>query len=280
MGTTSTVRKDLIPYEAGVVILVPLDANKRPDYSRAVATKRDFLTSTQTSVTRTTETLANGNGADKDFITDERYQLTVTGNTYNPEFHAAVAGRFAKDATDVLIPREHSFTMKDGTSTVTFGTGKDIVEEPAANADGKYDMIVEDAYGNTMTPTTGSSTPTEGTYRYDSDTKTLTFPTAMAGATVRVIFYVKAAKGYTIENNPILTTPEYMIQCFGVTMSAGADTKYRVVTTIKRASTTGDISEQTTQKAKSAPITYTFQSNPVPAGESVYSQVFTTVEAE
>lgn len=93
MAKTTTVRKDLIPYRAGVVVVTPLDANKRPDYTKSVATEYDFLTSTQTSVTRTTETLANGNGSDKEYITDETYNLAVVGNTFNPVFHGVVTGR-------------------------------------------------------------------------------------------------------------------------------------------------------------------------------------------
>ena len=273
MGKTVTVRKDIIPYEAGVVILTPLDANKRPDYTKAVATERDFLTSTQTSVTRTVETLENGNGSNKDFITDETYNLVVVGNTYNPQFHAAVAGRIESEPETELVPHEFSFTLPQTAETyqITFGADQDITVEPAADADGNYNFIVEDTYGNVMTKVE-EAPAAGGEYQYDDTTKALIFNAADAGMNVRVIMYIATDGGYMIESNPILTQPEYQIECFGISMSAGTDEKYKVVTRLLRATTTGDISEQATQKSKSAPITYNFKSTPVPAGVSVYKQ--------
>ena len=44
----TSVMGDYVPYEAGVVIITPLDKNGVPDKSRAIATQRDFLQSTQT----------------------------------------------------------------------------------------------------------------------------------------------------------------------------------------------------------------------------------------
>lgn len=274
-GKTNTIQKDIIPYEAGIVILTPLDANKKPDYTKSVATKRDFLTSTQTSVTRTTETLANGNGADKEFITDEVYNLTVVGNAYNPEFHSAVAGRVQTLPESVLVPNEFNFNLPTSDAyQITFGADGDITTEPAADGEGDYNFIVEDNYGNTL-KNVGTTPSAAGEYEYDSMTKALIFHEEMAGANVRVIFYSASTDAYKIENNPILSQPEYQIECMGISMSAGTDAKYKVTTTLKRATATGDLSEQATQKSKSSPITYTFKSTPVPAGVSVYSQVFT-----
>ena len=269
---TTTVRKDIIPYEAGVVILTPLDANKKPDYTRSVATQRDFLTSTQTSVTRTVETLANGNGSDKDFITYEVYNLTVVGNTYNPQFHAAVAGRIESEPATELMPYEFSANVPGAAEyEIQLGTGGVVELEPAADADGKYNFIVEDSYGNVMAATKTAPEDAQH-YQYDSATKALIFNEAAANMNVRVIMWVATDGGYKIESNPILSQPEYQIECFGVSMSAGSDEKYRVVTKLLRATATGDLSEQATQKSKSAPITYNFKSTPVPAGVSVYSQ--------
>lgn len=275
---TTTVRKDIIPYEAGVVILTPLDANKKPDYTRSVATQRDFLTSTQTSVTRTVETLANGNGSDKDFITDEVYNLTVVGNTYNPQFHAAVAGRIESEPATELMPYEFSANVPGAAEyEIQLGTGGVVELEPAADADGKYNFIVEDSYGNVMAATKTAPEDAQH-YQYDSATKALIFNEEAANMNVRVIMWVATDGGYKIESNPILTQPEYQIECFGISMSAGSDEKYRVVTKLLRATTTGDLSEQATQKSKSAPITYNFKSTPVPAGVSVYSQYMVPYE--
>lgn len=270
----NTVRRDLIPYEAGVVIITPLDANKKPDYSRAVATQRDFLTSTQTSVTRTTETLANGNGQDKEFITDETYNLTVTGNTFDLDLHAVIAGRIQSQPDTVLMPTEVTYNLDkaptDEYLEIQFGAEGDVAKEPAPDADGEYFFIVEDSYGNRLIP---GDAPAAGVYHYDSDAKTLQFEASYAEQAMRVVYKFAVEGGLETKSNPILQQPEFQIETFGVRMSAGTDQKYRTYIKIARAVATGDLSEQATQKAKTAPITYTFASTPVPAGVSVYTEV-------
>lgn len=268
----NTVRKDLIPYEAGVVIITPLDANKKPDYTRSVATQRDFLTSTQTSVTRTTETLANGNGADKEYIVDEAYTLTIVGNTYNPDFHAVVAGRIQSEQDRMLAFYEKTVNLPKTTDTglfleITFGSNKDIAHVPAMESDGTYFFIVEDSYGNRMVP---GKEPSDGVYHFDSGTNTLEFTPDYAEQAIRVVFKYESGDGWRIASNPILSQPEFQIETFGLRSSASTDEKYRTHILLARASYSGDLSEQTTQKAKSAPITYTFRTTPVPAGTSVY----------
>lgn len=277
----NTVRKDLIPYEAGVVIVTPLDANKKPDYSRAVATQRDFLTSTQTSVTRTTETLENGNGQDKEFITGESYGLTVTGNTYNPDFHAVIAGRIQNSVDSVLMPTEVTYNLDKAPTEeyleIKFGAEGDVTKEPAADPDGEYFFIVEDSYGNRLIP---GDAPAEGVYHYDSDTKALQFDASYSEQAMRVVYKFAVEGGLETKSNPILQQPEFQIETFGIRMSAGTDQKYRTYIKIARAVVTGDLSEQPTQKAKTAPITYTFASTPVPAGVSVYTEIETPYEEE
>lgn len=285
MAKTTTVRKDLIPYRAGVVVVTPLDANKRPDYTKSVATEYDFLTSTQTSVTRTTETLANGNGSDKEYITDETYNLAVVGNTFNPVFHAAVTGRIETLPEKTLIPEQFTWSLptsvtEGATLEITFGTDADYATLPAADADGNYNFIINDSYGNTLVRLTDDQTLEKGGYKYDSGTKALQFSNDYLGAQIRVIFWYEDANSIKYDSNPILQQPEYQIQTFGIFQSAGTDDKYKVVTTLKRATTTGDVSDQTSQKSKSAPLTYNFRSTPVPEGVSVYSQVFTPIGGE
>ncbi len=287
MAKQVTIRKDMIPYRAGVVVLTPLDSNFKPDFSKSVPTQYDFLTSTQTSVTRTTETLANGNGSDKDYIIDERYSLAVVGNTYDPEFHAAVTNRLKKEETTVTLMDQFSVTLPEnangdemtetGKWVITFGeVGKDQEKTPAKNADGGYDFVINDSYGNTLHPVDNAEATTEvGTYYYDGDKKCLVFGETYKNNTIRVIFFYEVAEGgLQYDSNPILKQSVFRIDVFGMRQSAGSDDLYPVHIWIERASTSGDVSEQTTQKSKSAPITYNFQSDPVPAGVSVYHEVY------
>lgn len=282
MAKTTTVRKDLIPYNAGVVILTPLDENKKPMYDKSVATGYDFLTSTQTSVSHTTETLANGNGQDKNYVTDETYTLTVIGNTYNPVFHATVLNRIETLPAKHLMLTETSWnlpaTVAEGEDLeITFGTSGDIKVVPAADEDGNVNFIVEDSYGNNLVRVDNASKLENGTYFYDKDSKALKFSDNYKGAMIRVIYSYEDADAIVYTNDPILKQPEYMVQVFGLSQSASTSDTYKVVTTLKRATASGDVTDQTTQKSKSAPITYTFTSTPVPSGVSVYSQAFAPV---
>lgn len=268
------IRRDIIPYRAGLVMVTPLDANKKPNYTKSVATEWNFLTSTQTSVSRETEELANGNGSDKEYTNSETYNLTVIGNTFDPDFHAAVTGRVESVPEKALALEQFNFSLPEagaGTLQITFGTGKDYEILPAADADGNYNFIIEDSFGNRLMRSTTTSV---GTYVYDADNKALQFSNDYAGANIRVLFWYESADALVYNSNPTLQQPEYQIDVYGISMSAETDEKYKIMTRILRATISGDVSDQTTQKSKSAPVTYTFKSAPVPEGVSVYSQTY------
>ena len=57
MATTKTVRNDLIPAKAGCVRITPYKTDGTLDSAKAYTTKRNYLTSTQVTITRTSETL-------------------------------------------------------------------------------------------------------------------------------------------------------------------------------------------------------------------------------
>lgn len=283
---TTTVRKDLIPYQAGVIILDPLDENKQPDYTRSVATGTDFLTSTQVTITRTTETLENGNGQNKDFITDETYTLTATGNVFNPIFHGVVTGQIETLPTKNLFPYELSYnlptTVAEGSGvTLSFGTSSPVPDAPvpAADESGQVNFLIEDSYGNVLTRL---DSPEFGAYSYDEDTKTLEFSEEYKGALLRIIYNYEVTNSIQYASNPILQNVEYQVRIFGIRQSASTGDSYNFIEKIARATATGDISNQATQKSKSAPITYTFSSTPVPAGTSVYVAAYapTSVTSE
>lgn len=275
----SKVPKDIIPFRAGVVVVTPLDANKNPMYERSVATEYNFLASTQIVITRTTETLENGNGEAKDFILDEKYTLTVTANVFNPIFHNTVTGRIETLPDKVLAPDEFTQSLPTtvetgGTLKIGFGTGKDHEIVPAADENGSYNFVVEDSYGNVLIR---SETAELGTYVYDSDTKELQFSSDYKGESIRVIYWYEETSALVYKSNPVLTQPEYQIDIFGLSSSAQSGATIKVYQQLLRASVSGDVNEMTTQKSRSAPITYTFQSTPVPSGQSVYKQVLINV---
>lgn len=277
MAKTTTIKKDIIPYRAGVVLLTPLDENKQPDYTKTVATGYDFLTSTQTSVSRSTETLDNGNGQDKEYVNDETYTVTVTGNTFNPVFHGVVTGRIETLPDKHLMPVEVNLNLTekvdDGNDyEITFGAGEQVEREPAADASGNYQFYVEDSHGNVLVRNDSATTLENGMFKWDKTTKALKFADTYKGAAIRVIYRVEDTNVWSFESSPVIRQPEYQVEIMGLSQSASTGDIYRVVTTIKRATATGDVTDQTTQKSKSAPITYTFSSTPVPEGVSVYRQ--------
>lgn len=280
---TTTVRKDLIPYKAGTVVVTPLDANMRPDYTRSVATEYTYLASTQTSVTRATETLESGNGSNKEIPTSETYSVTLTSNAFNPVFHNAVAGRLETLPDSTLMKDEFTFNLPSagsdtgGILQISFGPGKDHETLPAADADDNYNFVVEDSYGN---PLVRLDTPQYGAYSYDPEAKALQFSSEYANAAIRVIYNYAEANALVYRSDPILKLNEFRLEIFGITRSAGGSATYRVETVLERCSVTGDLSEMPTQMSPSAPMTYTFASTPVPAGVSVYTQKWAPYTAD
>lgn len=278
---TTTVTKSLIPYEAGVTIITPLDKNHRLLLTRAVATQYNYVASTQTSVTKTTEEVENGNGQNKTFVTAETYNFTLNVNALNIVFHNTVAGRIETLPDKTLVFDEFTWFLPETVPTetglqITFGTSGDHAVEPAARADGSYFFIVEDSYGN---PLVRRDTPEHGAYAWDPDTKALSFSEDYKGMPIRVIYEYSDTNSIRYDSNPILSQPEFQIDVFGITVDAETDQKFKVHERILRASYSGDLSSMPTQKSRAATLAYTFASTPVPSGTSVYSVTYTPIGA-
>ena len=272
MAKTTVIRKDILPYKAGVVRLIPLDENMTPDYGHAVATNHDFLQSTQIVESREMETLENGNGTNKDYPTSVTYTATIISNIDNVLFHNLAAGRIEELPASVLVPDEFEWTLPktvptDGNLEITFGPGENHETLPAADRDGNYHFTVSDSYGNVLVP---REQVENGAYRYDETTHALQFSDDYVGQKIRVIYDYAGANALVYRNDPILKNREFRLEIYGLVQSASTGDVYKIVQILERCAVTGDISDQTTQMSKSAAITYTFATTPMPEGMSVY----------
>ncbi len=283
MAKTTTVPKNLVPYQAGVTILTPLDANHRPMYDRSVASQFNFISSSQTTVTRTTEDIENGNGNNKTVILDETYNYTLTVNAFNIVFHNTIAGSIETLPAKELVPNEFTWNLPttvptDGSLQIMFGAenGPDV-PDPVAQADGSYFMIVEDSYGN---PLVRRDTPEKGAYSWDPDTKAISFSDDYVGAAIRVIYEYADANTIRYDSNPILSQPEFQIDTYGIKVDADTNRKVKVHERILRASYSGDLSNMPSQKSQAMSVSYTFASNPVPSGVSVYTCTYTPLDED
>lgn len=270
MATPIQVRNDLIPLKAGIVRLTPLDANGNPIYAESITTKRQFLTSTQITTTRTSETLPNGNGSDKDFPTDERHTLALVTQTYDPKFHSMLSG--SESVSDPSPILHDTTVVPDDSGTVTFT--KDIPVAAPNDPDSKIWFEIRDAYGNLLTETTEESV-TATTYKYDKDTKTLTFDETLANIALSCVYYVAATNGEAYQASPILKNKQFQVEVFGEMQSADYGDITQYYSRMPRATVSGDIPRVTSQKSISAAITYNFQSAPVPQGMSSFYDSYT-----
>lgn len=265
---TPKVRNDLIPMKSGIVRITPLDANFIPQFDDSYTTKREFLTSTQVTTSRTTETLPNGNGSDKDFITDQRHSLALVTQTYDQKFHAALSGDLT---VSTVRPILHDTTIVVGTDgSFTFSTN----ETPIASLeDSEIHFEIRNTFGVRLTETTDAVTA--DTFKYDADTKTLTFATSLAGASLSCVYYVAGTDGEGYETSPILKSRAFMLEIFGEMRSADSEEPIQYYARMPRATVSGDLPRVTTQKSISAAITYNFVSAPVPQGISDLYESFT-----
>lgn len=264
----SPISNQLLPYEAGLVRVTPLDANKQPMYERAVVTPWEYLTSTQWGVSSTTETVANGNGQDGEFITSKSYTLTVNGNVYSPIFHNAVAGMIETFPGSTLMAEQFTHTLSnDATPKITFGASKDVAKEPAADASGNYHFVVQDNKGNVLTKATNAEL---GTFVYDADQKEMTFSADYKGMTMTVTYDYADTSAVVYSADPILRNPEFLVETQGLVQDASTGETFKVYRALKRAKVSGDLNTQAMQKERSAGLTYTFVSAPVPKGVSPF----------
>ena len=279
MATTKKVRDDIIPLKAGIVRIIPLDANGNPIYAEAITTNRDFLTSTQITVSRTTETLANGNGSDKEMPTDETYNLALITNSYNPKFHALLSN---KDVVRSAKPILYDTTISIVEIDVGTAWGYTFAEDdyaPVANEDGAYHFEIRDSYGNLFEDISGQleGELAEGNYKYDPDTKTLSFAEQYENISFDIVYYIAGTNGEAYQSRAILRTKTFMIETMGEVQSASTGEQLRYYSRMVRAVVSGDLPNIMTQKSLTNSMTYNFKSAPVPTGVRAFYDSFTPI---
>lgn len=268
---TPQIRNDLIPMKSGIVTLTLLDNNFRPLFAKSYSTARPFLTSTQYTTSRTNETLPNGNGDDKDFPTGEQRNLAIVTQTYDPKFHSILSG---SEIVENAIPTRWDTTITpDDNGTYVFS---DNALAPVASLeDNKIHFEIRDSYGNPLTESTEETLDVD-TYKYDADTKTLTFDTSLAHLDLSCVYYILPDNHETYQASSILRNPVFMVETFGEMRSASTEETIYCYQKMPRASVSGDLPGITTQKSISATITYNLKSAPVPQGMSPFIQQFFT----
>lgn len=269
----SPISNQLLPYEAGLVRLTPLDANKQPMYERAVVTPWEYLTSTQWGISSTSETVANGNGQDGEFITSKSYTLTVNGNVFSPIFHGVAAGLIETFQDTALMPEQITWTLgSEASPTITFGASKNVAKEPAKDEKGNYHFVVQDNKGNVLTKTSNAEL---GTFVYDEDTKTMKFSDDYKNMTMTITFDYSDTNVVEYSADPVLRNPEFLVETYGLVQDASTGETFRVYRSLLRAKISGDLNSQAMQKERSAGLTYTFVSSPVPKGVSPFIERWT-----
>ncbi len=272
------IKQDLIPLKSGIIKVTPIDVAGNPDYSKSVTTARNFVTSTQITTSRTTEDLANGNNEDKTYPTSEKFLLSIETNVYNPDFHTTISGVIKEKVASGVMLYDTTIIPKDLSSGSSYGVKFEENDlTPVASEDKKVHFEIRDSYGNLFADISGASgSPTLGelNYKYDADTKTLTFDKQYENQMLSCVYYVAANKGVSYKSNPILKTDTFMIEVFGEMQSAETGEQFRYYSKLLRATVSGDLPNIKTQKSIQNPITYNFVSAPVPQGLSVWEQKF------
>ena len=275
------VKNDLIPMLAGVVRVTPLNEQGVPQFDKSYTTKRDYLVSTQHSVTRATETLGNGNGPDGEYPMDEVHNLTVNTNVYDQKFHNMLTGAKKDDtAHNVLydttvIPKKSS--GEPAAYEYEFTEAKLF---PVASDDGAVHIEIKDNNGNRFTDVTAGGELAEGNFKYDDSTHKLTFAAAYENVPLSCSYYYSATAGETFEAPAVLKNFRFMLEVMGEMQSAETGEQERYYAKITRAVVSGDLPGVTTQKQITNTIAYNFKSAPVPKGVVPFTETITPISAE
>ena len=271
------VKNDLIPFRAGIVRITPLDGEFVPQYAKSYTTNRAYLVSTQVTETRSVETVPNGNGQDGEWPLDQVFNLAVAMNTYDPKFHAIVAGR-TKVAELKPVMTDTTIIPKTGSggAEYTFSNAK---EYPVAAKDGKFYLEIKDAYGNVFTQTDGMSPSLgEANFKYENESHKLTFAAQYKDKPLTCVYYIASEGGDGYEVPDTLEAPVFQIEVMGETQSASSNETINYYSVMARASVSGDLPDITTQKAKTSTLTYNFKSKPVPKGVKPFYNSFTPAQ--
>lgn len=284
MAKMSKISNELLPYKAGFAIVTKLNENMLPDINNAVRTSPRFLTSTQYTEGQASEDVATGDGSTASYPTTRTDTFAITTNSFSPIFHNMVTGKreYLPDKALSTVQIEANLPAKPSDNAVTtvdlkFGTGTDYPLEPAKDEYGNYRFVVQDRLGNYLTQHT---TAMLGTYVYDPDTKTMSFSADdYHDMLIRVTYDYEDTEATVYESSPILKKNIFRVETVGFVQDATTFDVFKVKRELKRCTLTGDIPAQPTQTSKSATLTYTFTSEPMPEGVAPFKEVWTKYTA-
>jgi hypothetical protein len=270
--TVTPVPNDLIPYEAGIALLTPINADGSE--GTPVSTNTDFVISATVSTTREEDNLTNGNGNDKPFPKSEKQSLALVVNSYSALFHSVAAGRTYTIGTK-LVKTETSITItSDSAETPTYGyTFPNDTVYPTADAQGNIALIVMNAYNQPFEKVNSAASLAAGQFYYDSDTKRIQVA-ATYNNTVLTAIFDYSSNSVTLDSDHGLTAPEFKITLIDTVQSAKTTTKYGRIRVMTRAVVSGDLPEAPSQKDINTNMTYNFVTATVPTGMVLYSETF------
>ncbi len=271
MATLGKVRNDWIPMRAGVARVTPLDDQGRPVWAQAITTKREFIQSIQINNPRATESLPNGNGQDKEYLTDSSYTVAIATDTYDQRFHAVLSGSSKAESAEPVL-RDTTIVPTKGSGNSTYVFSADV---PVASPDDKkVHLEIRDSFGNLYSEVS-SATPEEGQYKFESSSNTLTFAESVADTPLSCVYYVEGTGGEQYNAPSTLRNNRFMLEIMGEVQSAETGDPGKFYAKVARAVVSGDLPHVTTQKPIANTITYNFKSSPVPEGMIPYTESFT-----
>ena len=236
----STLRKDLVFPKSGHFMFVPYAANGMPDMTRAYSSQKGVVNSISRDNSLNTVDLPDGNSPypAATYVQTQSGTLTINLSTYDPELEALVAGATYKngDADNKEMWTLAPVTLEDGV-TYTFGEGVAPI--------GGDKMVVEDIYGNKMTAADSASAVANGSYHYDSGTKTITFSASALNSTVYITYAYNGENITSVEylENPKITS--FMAIIIGETMDKDQSSYQRVNVIVDRCGVSGSVTPPT-----------------------------------
>lgn len=258
--TRKTIPNDIIPFEAGDLILIPV--NEDGSEGTARRTYGGFMISLESNTSRAEEEVEKGTGSNLTLPQSEIQTWTLTVNAQNQEFDATIAGRDIKFGSGVGLEHLDAKIVKTGeVGSEVYSYTFETENKPVKDEDEMYLVSVSDKNGYSLDDVSGTSeTLTVGQFKYDTDTGILSVSADYENELLTILYNTSVTEMATTSASETLQSKTFRVIALSKVQSATGGVKLRRKMTIDRANITGDITDTPNQKGLNTNKTYTIAS--------------------
>jgi len=263
MDKLRTTAPDYFPLNGAYTLLAPYNQYGGIDWDRQISTIQAIAGDVGIAQNIESQTIPNSRGDDLTINTSRTFTITLALNVWNEVFHNALTGVLTSvESTAAMMVTKQAICEKDNTDYLI------NLEYKPVEFRGKIRVSVWDAYENRLEEITDSEPLGPNQYSVDAENKKIMFSEDSENKSFNIVYYREGIDVYVAKTNPNIINNFFYMGMTDTVQTTTGGIIYNRFTEFEKITISGDINEQARGKNPNSPVTYTFKTAPIPAGQS------------